>query len=748
MNGADSELHNRKGQTPENSDATVSTQDAKITIENQTPEVNKESVWSHMSFAKKNRTWREKIGRHITPGLFVYIVFVIAIDLAMYYGGAKFEVKGKDITWQPYYVITLLLLAVWLLARNYTPSLVLITLVCLYQAAGIMSLSEAFIGFSNNAVLAIAALFVIAAAIEETGGLRIILSGVLGNPSTVLGAQIRLLIPIAVLSAFLNNTAMVAMMIPMVESWSRKAGLPKEKLMMPLSFASLFGGGLTLIGSSINLVAVAEAQNFPDWPEGQNSDIGFFDLAIIGGPLCVVGLGYILLCSPWLLKPNNMEQVRQTIKSVNEEEKKKKGGKRKTIDDNEMSLNSPVPMRKESTINVADGVLSYHPSNASFKDYYCVFRVFAESPLIGKTLEDAGLLGIQDCILFKYERQDRLFDPQPDDLLQEDDYLLFFSDCNSITDIRKINGIEPNTQDILDKLGDKRRHRRLFEVIISRFSDLKGRTVRQNRILEKYEACVIGVRTRDPNLAITSFKQIDLHIGDGVVLEASENFAKLHKRDPNFAIIQPLQHSTPPRNKTTTDKVRIFLCLFSLVLVVIFVASDLVQLSVAAILAVVFILCMQALTFEEAGRAISGNVIITIAAAFGIGNAFQQSGVADFLATSIVSSFGKGGNFFVMIGIYLATAFLSSVISNNATVVIMMHIGLRTALKLGLELKPFVYLMIFAASASYCTPIGYQTNLMVMAPGGYTFGDFFKFGFPLQLIVLIVTVVLVYFVLL
>lgn len=542
---------------------------------------------------------------------------------------------------------------------------------------GVIDVEDAFTGFSNTGMLTVAVLFVVVAGLKETGGIDWIASSLLGRPRNERTALLRVFPPVWGLSIFLNNTPVVAMMIPAVQDWSKRLRFAPSKLMIPLSYAAILGGTCSLIGTSTNLVVAGLVITHTDL-----TPLGMFDITWVGLPVAIVGLLFLFFVGPKLL-PNH--------------------GK------DDAALSDP-------------------------REYTMELIVPAGSPMAGKTVEEAGLRSLPGCFLAEIGRGDEILSAVgPEQLLRANDRLLFVGVVESIRDLANTRGLMLATDQVF-KLDSPRFSRRLFETVVAPGSALVNRTIRESRFRNLYNGAVIAVARNGERLR-GKIGEIRIHAGDLLLVEAEPGFRRRAVATRDFLLIRPLEDSAPRRHS------RAPIALAILIAMVILATFKVYPMLVAALLAAGAMVLTRCCTASEARQSIDWSVLIVIAAALGIGRAMDQTGAAKLLADGVLSVAGTHP-WLVLLAIYVVTSILTEVITNNAAVALVFPIAQATAETLGVNLMPFVIAIMMAGSASFATPLGYQTNLMVYGPGGYTFADFLRIGIPMNIVIGMVTVVL------
>ncbi len=543
---------------------------------------------------------------------------------------------------------------------------------------GILEPAQALAGFANEGVITVAVLFIVSAGLKETAAIHWIAQTLFGKPNSVAHAQFRIMAPVAAMSALLNNTPVVAMLIPALNDWARKYQLSVSKLMIPLSYAAIIGGTCTLIGTSTNLVINGMVKTNTDNTNG----LMMFELAWVGIPCVLITLFYVIIVSPWLL-----------------------------------------PERKP--------VINYSEDS---RQYVTEMMIDENSPLIGQTIEQAGLRQLPGAYLVEIERKGRILPAvSPEETLYAADRLVFAGVVDSMIDMQKIRGLTP-AADQLFKLDAPRKDRCLIEAVISNTFPLLGKTIREGRFRTRYNAAIIAV-ARNGAQVQKKIGDISLQPGDTLLLETHQDFADRHRNSRDFFLVSRLDNSTPPSHERAKTAISI---LIGMVAMVTLGVMSMVQ---AGLLAAGLMIITKCLNVNNARRSIDLSILITIAAAFGIGYAMNLTGAANALADQLLG-FTHNEPSIALGLIFAITAIVTAMITNNAAAVLMFPIALALAEQLNVSFMPFIITIMIAASASFATPIGYQTNLMVFGPGGYRFSDFIKMGLPLTILIGCTTVII------
>ncbi|MBO6523617.1 MAG: SLC13 family permease [Balneolaceae bacterium] len=565
-----------------------------------------------------------------------------------------------------------------LITTNLSVDMVLLAGLAILLISGIIAPEAALSGFSNEGMLTVAALYVVAAGLKETGAIRYITQKVMGDVKTVRAAQTRIMMPVMVMSAFLNNTPIVASFIPALEHWSKSTRIPVSKILIPLSYAAILGGTCTLIGTSTNLIL-----NGLLIEEGSVRALGLFEPAWIGVPCAIAGFIYLFLFGDKLL-----------------------------------------PSRGEAFESFKDP-----------REYTIEMMVPEGSPLARKTIQEAELRQLPGLFLVEIYRDNGVLPAVgPDQRLREGDRLIFAGIVDSIVDLQNMQGLVPATNQVF-KLDAPKDDRVLFEAVVSNSNPIKGRRIKEGKFRDRYNAVVLAVSRSGERLK-EKIGDITLKTGDTLLLEAKKSFQRRYRNSNDFYLISPIKDV----QSTNYDKSGLALSiLFGMVLLAGFGILSMLQ---AAFLAGAIMILTKAIRYSVGIETIDWRVLIAIASSLGIGNALSSTGVAEHFAINMLS-FANLNPITALIITYFITWILTELITNNAAAVLVFPIALSIAQSIGVDFIPFAIVIIMAASASFSTPVGYQTNLMIYGPGSYRYTDYIKIGLPLNLIIAALTVFLV-----
>lgn len=551
--------------------------------------------------------------------------------------------------------------------------------------SGILTPKEILGGFANEQIIVIIVLLLIGDIIRSKGILNIFFERyVFKGATTYRNFKARMMFLIAGSSAFLNNTPLVAVMMPYVNTWSRKNNISSSKLLIPLSFAAILGGTISLIGTSTNLIVngMLEDQQVFD----QKFSLEIYDFAWVGIPMSIIGLIYLVLFSKKLLPDN------------------------------------PI---------IAKG------AESNLRDYLVEVSIEKDSEFIGKTVSEAGLRNLKSLYLVEVKRQNEIFKAiSPAFIMYQGDILSFAGDTSSIAEfIEQQRGlqIEEGIQhQELKKSG-------LLEVVIAADSMLISKTVKESGFRSKYDASVIGIHRNGQRLK-GKIGDIIIRPGDVLLMLTGDDFEKLSFRSRDFYRISKLRIYEKAKTKDT------FILIGGLIAAILLSAFKLIPLFIGVLLLLAVVFLFKVANPKDLEKGIDFNLGLTIAMALALGTAMSKTGVAGDISHFIIGLLAPLGMLGLLAGIYIATSLLAAYITNVASVAILFPIVMAIAKEEMLSPIPFVLLIAYAAAANFMTPIGYQTNMMVYGPGSYKFKDYLKIGLPLTILYGIGAVLILYYI--
>ncbi|MBC8200499.1 MAG: SLC13 family permease [Planctomycetes bacterium] len=585
---------------------------------------------------------------------------------------------------------TITLIVITLVQRKKIgPDLIMAGGLVILMITGVVNFEQATSGFAQRPLLMIAGLFVIAAALQETGGIELIGKKLLGKPTSLASAQLRMMIPVAGMSAFMNTTPIVAMYLPMINKWSKRLNIQPSKLFMPLSFAGILGGQGTMIGTGSNLIIMGLFidwwQNPPEWVQAvgvsaPSGAVTMWGAAWIGIPVAILGIAFIIITSKWLLP------IREPLKTAE--------------------------TRK--------------------REYEIKMSIEHGAAIVGKTIASAGLRNLQGLYLYAIVREDQLLVPVfPQEVLQQEDKLIFVGDVNSVVDLRKTRGLKPAVEELCAFDG-RPFARTMTEAVISGTSPLVGQTIRGSQFRTTYNAAILAVHRKGEHIE-GKIGDIVLEPGDTLLLESAGEFLNTWKHSRHFYLVSEIDNSRPTLHNKAWISIGI------LVLLITLLTTGAIERVASIWLCGLLLVLFKCISGPDARRAINFQVLIIIGAAMGIGQAVDQSGLAQFASASLLD-FAQAiqlGNYGSLFLIFIMTSIAAQLMTNFGASVIMFPIVIGAAHGLHVSPYPFIFTMMAAAGCNFMTPVTYQTNLMVYGPGGYKFMDFPKLGLPLTLLVAI-----------
>ncbi len=610
-------------------------------------------------------------------------------------------------TWEGWLTLAVVAGVFIVLVRSIaSPDMVMLSAVVFLGVVGVLSPEEVFGGLVNPGVIAIGALFVVAAGMSETGALDVVGGKLLGKVKSERGVLLRLAASVLPTSAFLNNTPVVAMMIPVVGSWCRKNEVSPSRLLIPLSYLAILGGTCTLIGTSTIIVV-----------NGLVEDAGrrYAALATGGGPLATVYQGAAdslhaigMFEVTWLGIPFSVVGVLYLLTL----------GRRF------------LPDRRD--------LLEQHGESA--RSYLINMEIQPGCRLSGQSIQAAGLRRLPGLFLVEVVRDGMAITPvRPDEVLREGDILTFTGVVSTIVDLERIPGLVPVADENYATQAAERREKGLCEAVISATSPLIGKNVRDADFRARYNAAIVAIHRGGHRLS-GRVGDIVLQNGDTLLLQTSPHFVRAHRNSPDFYLVGGVKESRATRNDRAPLAAGLLLLL---VLMLSTTGLTGVAIPISAAMVALMMIGTRCINAAQAMKSVDWRTLLTIGAAIGLGKALEKTGTAAEMAGYLTTATHGFNPVVTLAAVYVITGILTECITTQGSAVLMFPIAIQTALQLGVNPRPFAMAVLFAAAASVVTPLGYQTNLMVYGPGGYKFKDFIRVGLPLAALLVTTAVLLI-----
>jgi len=572
-----------------------------------------------------------------------------------------------------------------LLGTKLPPVTVFLGALTLCVTFRLAPLERSLAGFANSGVLTIGALFMVAAGMYSTGAITLLSEKLIGRPKSMLAAQLKILGPVTIGSAFLNNTPLVAMMIPVIRDLCKSTGLDKSKLYIPLSFASILGGTCTLIGTATNLIIaglVVDAMASGAAANAALREIQLFDPAWVAAPAALLGLVLLMATSRWLLRsPASQES------------------------------NEVARRRYGAECVIPDG-----------------------SPLAGKSLEAAGFaepVGFELLELIRADGSRAVLDAGS--RLSVGDVIAISTDLDSLGSLWTTHGLAP--LHTMHPMESERHDHQLVEAVVSPSSQVVGRTISEFPLPDSpYKLALVAV-SRDGRPVAGRIEDVRVEAGDVAVLEVDDSFFYVNRAETELSLVRRV----PGHRIRRWHRAAVA----SLITAAMITAAAMGWMSMlnAALLATGLMLLSGCLTLRVAARSIDYGTLGVLAAAIGVAAAVSESGLAAVIAGGL-TRLGAGDPLAALAVVFLGRVVMTNLITNAASAVFMFPIALSIADQLGVSFMPFAIALMTGTIGAAITPAAYQTNLMVYEAGGYTFVDFVKMGLPLTLLVGAVTLLL------
>ena len=575
-------------------------------------------------------------------------------------------------TWEIAFVLGLTVCAVVLfVTEKFSTDIVAILVMIVLLVSRVLTPAEGLAGFANTATVTVGAMFVLSAGMFRSGAVNFVgkALGRLARHSSGLMLFV-LMVVVGGLSSFLNNTAAVAILIPVVIVVARRADTSPSKLLMPLSFASMFGGMCTVLGTSTNILGSAIAE------QAGLQAFGMFEFTKLGVIFFAVGVTYMMTLG------------------------------RRLVPDH----------RGQGDLTTSFGL----------GDYLTDLVLEAESKSVGHSLASAPLVKELDIDVLQILRGEDTLRPTPETILREGDVLRIQGDLRTINELKGRAGV---TFGMSMKWRDEHLQStdtRLVEAVVGPSSPLAGKTLAESRLRANYGATVLAIRQHG-TLRHGQFENITLMPGDALLIDVPNDQIEHLTQQRMFLVVS--RAGIPRFDWTKASK-----AVAIVVAVVVVAATGLLPIVAAAVTGALMMVLSGCISTEEAYGAIEWNVLFLLAGMLSLGAAMEKTGASTMLANGMIDSVGALGPLALLAAFFGATMLLTEVMSNNATVALLLPIAITTAQAMDLNPRAFMFAVIFAASSSFMTPVGYQTNTMIYGPGQYRFKDFVRVGAPLNLI--------------
>jgi di/tricarboxylate transporter len=573
-------------------------------------------------------------------------------------------------------IIIVLLVVAFMLISLYRdlmqPALVFLMAVLVFFFSGIITIEEILSGVSNESILLIFLLIIVSEIIKKTAVLNIAIDKLLRPGLSYKAFIARLSAMVSFTSGWINNTPLVAFMMPYVLEWSNKKGISASKVLIPLSYAALMGGTITLIGTSTNLIVNGLSM------EAGNPSLYLFNFAWVGIPASIIGLLYLVFWGSKLL-----------------------------------------PDRK----NILDEF------SEQTREYLVETIIPPMSKFTGKTIEQANLRNLRDLFLVQILRDDMIIAPvSPTEVIQKNDHLYFAGDT------KKILNLVEGTKNLILPFGSKminQNKNNIIEVVIPNNSKLRNQTAKSFDFRKKYDAAIIAIQRNGEKLS-GPLGEMPFKVGDMLLLVTGNNFTAENDQDLNV-ITKVKQIDRMPNWK-------IYWFFIFLALAFALSVAKVLSLFVGLLVVIAYTSVVKMVKLDEVKRSIDFNLFFTLVLALAVGKAITNSGMATLFGDGMIGFF-KSSPLYSLIALYIITNVISMFVTNAAAVAITFPVAMAVAGELGVsDIRPYILVIAYAASAEFMTPFGYQTNLMVYGPGGYKFKDYVRVGFPISIIYLIVTI--------
>ncbi|HLS36296.1 MAG TPA: SLC13 family permease [Bacillota bacterium] len=562
------------------------------------------------------------------------------------------------------------------------PATVALTTLIIFFVLGFISPNEMLSVLSNEGVITLTLIFVITSVVERTNIIDRLLVRILDQSRSDKMALLRLLPSLMGVSAFFNNTPIVVMMVSSIQNWCRKRGFYASKFLLPISYATIFGGMFTLIGTSTNLIVHG-------WLlERDFTGFSFFELVPYTFLGAIFGLIYLMTIGYKFLPENDTAMDQR-------------------YDEDRQFLYEAI--------------------------------VHEGCNLIGKTVTSNEFKKLEGLYLIKIVRDDRTISPiRLEDQIRENDLLVFTGTLNSLSHLEAMDNLSIQTGEDITVNTLQTGETRLIEGVISHYSALVNYKIKNSNFRNKYNASIVAVHRMNERIE-DNIGEIRLKPGDVLLILAGKDFERNVQRTDDFYVISDLPNTKTMNRRQSTIAITSFIAM------ILVVALGWLSMFEASLLVIGLYILLDLFDTNQVKQTIPFQVLLLIIASLGIGKIVETSGTSELIANSLIQLISEHfGTFGLLVSVYLITNILTEVITNTAAAVIVLPIAVDVATYINIEPTIIAVVVAVAASASFSTPIGYQTNLIVYGPGGYTFKDYFKVGLPLNLLFMLTTIFSVY----
>ncbi|WP_321419474.1 SLC13 family permease [uncultured Desulfobacter sp.] len=572
--------------------------------------------------------------------------------------------------------LILILTLVLLVSEKISVDKTAIGIMVLLALTGILTPAQAVKGFANPAVITVAAMFLLSRGLIRTGAVDFLTELVLKfSKGKRQFAFIIILVAVAVLSAFINNTPVVVLFIPIVMAMSCECDFSPSKLLIPLSYVSILAGTSTLIGTSTNII-VSDLAHLEGYDQ-----LSMFELGRLGVPIALIGILFLFVVAPKLM-PGRIGPVCELD------------------EDKENKYIAELIATKESPLVGRRDIIRYADENLGLD----VIEIFRNGSIFDPSRQNITIIP-DDILLVKGAAQDLI-------------------SCLQSKTLSLIHGDKNLT------FGGKPEDDLIVELIIPPVSSLLREPLISAELQYDSDIRIIAIRSRLSYFSYRKIQKVKLKIGDIILVQCPRNKLDKIRRSSDFVIIEDIHH-------TIIDKQKAGIASGIFAAVVLAATLGLSDIMICALAGVFLMTITHCLSLKDAYRSLQAEVLLLIVGTLALGLAMQKTGATQLYAEAFLNMFSGMGPHMILFAIIFLTSVCSHILSNNATAVLLLPIAISTAVSLGVDTRPFIIGICFGASACYASPIGYQTNLLVYGPGGYKFSDFIKLGLPLNIMVVV-----------